>query len=69
MEFTYIVTKNNQPIAGFITFNDACIYKDMCINITHIAGYKDRFRIIKNDIPNNDKYPLCQEGGNISPNL
>lgn len=46
MKFTYIVTKNNQPIAGFTTFNDACIYKDMLVNLTRTAGYKDKYKII-----------------------
>ncbi len=46
MKFTYIVTKNNQPIAGFTNFNDACLYKEMYVNLTRTAGYKDKFKII-----------------------
>ena len=44
--FTHVITKNNQPLAGFTNFIDACNYKDILININRTAGYKDKFKII-----------------------
>lgn len=46
MNFTFIITKNNKPVAGFTTYIDACTYKDILININRTAGYKDKFKII-----------------------
>ncbi len=44
--FTYIITKNNKLVAGFTTYIDACTYKDILTNISHTAGYRDKFKII-----------------------
>ena len=44
--FTYIITKNNKPVAGFTTYIDACTYKDILTNISRTAGYRDKFKII-----------------------
>lgn len=52
MNFRFIITKNNRPVAGFTNFIDACTYKDILININRTAGYKDKYQII--DIPTTD---------------
>lgn len=46
MKFTYIITKNNKPLAGFTDFIDACNYKSILYNINRTAGYKDKYEII-----------------------
>lgn len=46
MDFTYIIMKNNRPIAGFATYIDACTYKDILVNISRTVGYRDKFKII-----------------------
>ena len=46
MEFTYIITKNNKPLAGFTDFIDACNYKSILFNTNRTAGYKDKYEII-----------------------
>lgn len=50
MEFTFIVTKNNQPVAGFTNYIDACTYKDILINLTRMTGYRDKFKILETRI-------------------
>ncbi len=46
MEFMYTVTKNNQLIAGFTKYIDACIYKEFLMKTNRMAGYKDKFKIV-----------------------